>query len=99
MKMYTVPTMHAIFVVHCCGISMKPLNRTQATNVLLWYNYAPMNQPTTFFDWDEGAPKNTFALAPHICRSVPLGTPIFPLCNTLLLLEVYFPVTHKGLFL
>ena len=36
--MYTVATMHAIFVVHC-WVNMKPLNRTQPTNFQLCSNH------------------------------------------------------------
>ena len=32
LKLYTVPTMHAIFVVHCY-VNMRPLNCTQPTNL------------------------------------------------------------------
>ena len=35
--MYTVPTMHVRFVVHC-WVNMKPLNRTQPTNLQLCSN-------------------------------------------------------------
>ena len=37
MKMYTVPTMHAIFVVRC-WVNMKTLYSTQPTNLQLCSN-------------------------------------------------------------
>ena len=63
--MYTVSTMHVIFVVNC-WINMRPLNRTQIINLQLY-----SNQLTNQNFWDEGGPKNTFAPSPPICRSVP----------------------------
>ena len=66
--MYTIPTMHAIFVVHC-WVNMKPLNHTQRANLQL-YSIQSTNQPQ-FLVWGKRAPKKTFAPSPHICRSVP----------------------------
>ena len=66
--MYTVCTMHAIFVVHC-RVNMKPLNHTLLTNLQLCSDQS-INQ-SQFLVWDEGAPKNTFARSPYVYRSVP----------------------------
>ena len=65
--MYTVPTMHAIFVVHC-WVTMKPLNSTHITNL-----QQCANQLTNHNSWFgvRGPPKNTFAPSPHTCTSVP----------------------------
>ena len=63
--MYTIPTMHAIFVVYCL-VNMKPLNRTQPTNLQLCSEQS-INQPQ-FSVWGEREPKNTFAPSPYICR-------------------------------
>ena len=43
--MYTVPTMHATFVVHY-WVNMKPLNRTQPSNLQLC-----SNQSTNHNSW------------------------------------------------
>ena len=59
--------MHAIFVVHC-WVNMKPLNRTQPTNLQLCSNQST-NHNSWFRVWR--APQNTFALTPYICVSVP----------------------------
>ena len=45
MKTYTIPSMYAIFVVHC-WVNMKPLNRTQLTNLQLY-----SNQSTNHDSW------------------------------------------------
>ena len=66
--MYTAPTMHATFVVNC-WVNVKPLNRTQPTNLQLCSNQST-NLPQ-FLVWGERTPKNIFARSPHICRSVP----------------------------
>ena len=58
--------MHSIFVVHCF-INMKPL-KPHSTNQLTTMLQS-INQPQ-FLACGEGAPKNTFALSAHICRSV-----------------------------
>ena len=60
--------MHATFVVHC-WVNMKPLNRTQPTNLQLY-----SNQSTNRNLWFEvkGPLKNIFALSLHFCRSVPV---------------------------
>ena len=59
--------MHAIFVVHC-WVNLKPLNRTKPANLQLCSSQL-INQNSWF--GVRGTPKNTFALSPHICRSVP----------------------------
>ena len=65
--LYTVPTMHAIFVVHC-RVNMKPLNRTQPSNLQLC-----SNQSTNHSSWFgvRGPPQNTSVPSPHVCKSVP----------------------------
>ena len=45
LKMYTVLTIHAIFVVHCL-VDMKPFNCTQLTNLQLY-----SNQSTNYNPW------------------------------------------------
>ena len=60
--------MHATFVVNC-WINMKPLNRTQLTNLQLCSNQST-NQPPLLI-WGEGPPRSTFALSHHVRRSVP----------------------------
>ena len=57
--------MNAIFVVNC-RVNMKPLNRTQPTNLQLCSNQSQ------FLVWSERAPKNTFGPSPHVCTSVPV---------------------------
>ena len=62
--MYTAPTVHAIFIVHC-WVNIKSLNRTQRTKLQLCSNQST-NQPQ-FLVWGEGTPKSSFAPSPHIC--------------------------------
>ena len=57
--------MHAIFLVHC-WVNMRPYSTNQLTTI-----FQSINQPQTLVG-GEGAPKNTFALSPHVCRSVPV---------------------------
>ena len=66
LKIDTVPTMNAIFVVNC-WVNTKPLNRTQPTNLQLCSNQLT-NQPQVLV-WGERG-KNTFAPSSHIYRLV-----------------------------
>ena len=55
--MYTIPTMHAIFVVHC-WISMRPSNHTQPTNLQLYWNQSTNHSPS----FGERGPPNILLL-------------------------------------
>ena len=61
--MYSVFTMHAIFVF-LYWVNMRPFNRIQPTELQLY-----SNQSTLGLGW--GGPKPTLTLSSHICRSVP----------------------------
>ena len=67
--MYTIHTIHTIFVVHS-WVNTWPLNRTQPTNLQL-YSDQSTNHNSWFGVRRPRAPKNNFAPSSHICRSVP----------------------------
>ena len=83
--MYTVPTMHATFVVHC-RFNMKPLKRTESSNLQLC-----SSQSTNHSSWFgvRGPLKNTFAPSSHVCRSVPA----YKSFQVVMLIEMSGPAT------
>ena len=61
--MYTGPTMHAIFFVHC-WVNMRPLNRTQPTKLQLHYNQSTNLNP--WFGGEGGGPKYFCPESPYL---------------------------------
>ena len=89
--MYTVPTMHATFVVHC-WVYMKTSNRINHPT----YNYAPINQPTNHNFWFgmRGPPKILLLRVPML---VDWSLPVIIIFKDIKIDDFSFLISGKNL--